>query len=554
MKLKLNLMNSAACVCLAAFSAQADDAMPQTFREATNQIHDMRGMMRAYQLHGAVKTGDLIGSKAVNGDGQNLGKVNDLLLDLQAGRVVQVIVSSGGVLGMGGSLMAVPPGIVHADATNRVVRIDADKNRFEAGPKFVATEYIEQSNQSNAVVEAYTYYNERPFFANARFGTNVFEETSSGIVALNMDGSPANGGGRLMDIVYSQNNLKPTDDNMQDTNAMAGYGQMGTNAADGGGRLMDAANNQRIPGDYSQDTNATANYGALGYTNSTGNAADNGGKLMDIANNQKYPNDNLQDSNTVSGYGMNGGTNAADAWAGGRHMHRAELGYLQRASKLKGLTVKNLQGDSVGTIKDFAVDLGAGRIVAVIISTGGFLDMGNELSAVPPSVLRYNGDHDGVEFDTTKDSLANAPHFKADQWPDVGQPDYEYGVYRAYRVNPYFSTNSYRNSYRNNGMVDADNAGRNVRDRDGRHLTPMDQGNNAEDIRITAQIRKEVVANKGLSVNAKNVKIITLNGQVTLRGPVNTVDEKNTIGDIATRIAQAGNVDNQLEVRATASN
>ena len=93
-----------------------------------------------------------------------------------------------------------------------------------------------------------------------------------------------------------------------------------------------------------------------------------------------------------------------------------------------------------------------------------------------------------------------------------------------------------------------------MRDRDGRNLTPMDQGNNAEDIRITAQIRKEVVANHGLSMNAKNVKIITQNGKVTLRGPVNTQEEKDTIGDIATRIAQAGNVDNELEVKSTARN
>jgi osmotically-inducible protein OsmY len=66
---------------------------------------------------------------------------------------------------------------------------------------------------------------------------------------------------------------------------------------------------------------------------------------------------------------------------------------------------------------------------------------------------------------------------------------------------------------------------------------------------MTAQIRKEVVGTKGLSVNAQNVKIITNAGKVTLRGPVNTADEKRLIGDIATKYAQPGNVDNQLEVK-----
>ena len=79
-------------------------------------------------------------------------------------------------------------------------------------------------------------------------------------------------------------------------------------------------------------------------------------------------------------------------------------------------------------------------------------------------------------------------------------------------------------------------------------LTPLDQGNSQADIDTTAQIRKEILATDGMSMNAKNVKIITMNGHVTLRGPVNSEDEKHQIGDIANRIAQSSNVDNQLEV------
>jgi osmotically-inducible protein OsmY len=56
-----------------------------------------------------------------------------------------------------------------------------------------------------------------------------------------------------------------------------------------------------------------------------------------------------------------------------------------------------------------------------------------------------------------------------------------------------------------------------------------------------------------MSVNAKNVKIITIAGRVTLRGPVNTTEEKRLIGDIADRIARPENVYNQLEVTFTTS-
>ena len=95
--------------------------------------------------------------------------------------------------------------------------------------------------------------------------------------------------------------------------------------------------------------------------------------------------------------------------------------------------------------------------------------------------------------------------------------------------------------------VDRTNTGLNVRDRDGAAMTPMDQNENKADINITADIRKRVVETT-MSVNAHNVKIITQNGKVTLRGPVNTEQEKQDIEKIATEVAGADKVDSQLEV------
>jgi osmotically-inducible protein OsmY len=85
-------------------------------------------------------------------------------------------------------------------------------------------------------------------------------------------------------------------------------------------------------------------------------------------------------------------------------------------------------------------------------------------------------------------------------------------------------------------------------------LTPMDQGNNKADLATTADIRKEIIATKTMSVNAQNVKIITNAGKVTLRGPVNSADEKRLIGEIAGRQARPENIDNQLEVNVATNN
>jgi osmotically-inducible protein OsmY len=93
-----------------------------------------------------------------------------------------------------------------------------------------------------------------------------------------------------------------------------------------------------------------------------------------------------------------------------------------------------------------------------------------------------------------------------------------------------------------------DNTGRNVRDRGGDTMTPGDQSNEKADLNVTQEIRKAIMADESLSMNAKNVKIITANGIVTLRGPVNTPQEKATIEAKAQSIAGANNVDSQLEI------
>jgi len=93
-----------------------------------------------------------------------------------------------------------------------------------------------------------------------------------------------------------------------------------------------------------------------------------------------------------------------------------------------------------------------------------------------------------------------------------------------------------------------DNTGRNVRDRSGATLTPGDQSESAADRTLTQRIRQAVVADDDLSMTAKNVKIITVNGIVTLRGPVKSAQEKDRIEAKAQQIAGATNVESQLEI------
>jgi hyperosmotically inducible protein len=407
MKRTFQIIISVPAVSILGFSVLAQDTSnPNTNATQSPYQHMIQGRDRG-QLKDTVKTSDVIGMSVVNDQGQKLGKVEDLAVDVESGRIVQVIIATGGLLGMGETLTPVPPGVLYHEGDPKVLDLDASADKFNAAPKCAAGKWDEDT-QSNRVVEIYGYYDQKPYFVASQYDRNV-----NGNVAHNYH--PAN-------------------------------------------------------------------------------------------------------------------------------RARSNLGYVQNASKLMGTPVTNLQAEKIGKVENLIVDLPAGRIEAVIVASGGYLGIDDELSAVPPTAFRFDDQHEILQLDATKETLARSPHFKSGQWPDFSQSSYAGGVYHAYHIEPYFNDDA---------TNEPDNTARNLRDRDSHTLTPLDQGNSQADIDTTAQIRKEIMAVDGISVNAKNVKIITMNGHVTLRGPVNSEDEKRQIGEIADRIAQSGNVDNQLEVAQT---
>jgi len=111
------------------------------------------------------------------------------------------------------------------------------------------------------------------------------------------------------------------------------------------------------------------------------------------------------------------------------------------------------------------------------------------------------------------------------------------------------NSNPASRSSSNSEASDTENTERNVRDKSGATLTPEDQKESDVDRKITANIRRAVVGDESLSLNAHNVKIITRNGVVTLRGPVESQAEKAKIGKLARKAAGVKRVNNQLEVK-----
>jgi osmotically-inducible protein OsmY len=97
--------------------------------------------------------------------------------------------------------------------------------------------------------------------------------------------------------------------------------------------------------------------------------------------------------------------------------------------------------------------------------------------------------------------------------------------------------------------VEADNSKVNQRDRAFDAVTPDQQSNNTSDLEVTKNIRQAVVAEKSLSTYFHNIKIITQNGEVTLKGPVRTEAEKMQAEKLARATNGVSRVNNLLSVQ-----
>ena len=98
--------------------------------------------------------------------------------------------------------------------------------------------------------------------------------------------------------------------------------------------------------------------------------------------------------------------------------------------------------------------------------------------------------------------------------------------------------------------TEADNTKRNASEQNKDTDTAEKQSNSKDDLALNEKIRQDVMKVGSLSMNAKNVKIIAQDGKITLKGPVDSQQEKDTICTEAGGIAGKDNVDNQLEVKA----
>ena len=107
-------------------------------------------------------------------------------------------------------------------------------------------------------------------------------------------------------------------------------------------------------------------------------------------------------------------------------------------STLSGNNVRNAEGEDLGSIKDFMIDLDSGYIAYAVLSFGGFLGFGDKLFAIPFEALRVDTDDECFVLDVNKDALDDAPGFDKNDWPSAPERAFITRVYTHYGYDPFY--------------------------------------------------------------------------------------------------------------------
>ncbi len=188
------------------------------------------------------------------------------------------------------------------------------------------------------------------------------------------------------------------------------------------------------------------------------------------------------------------------------------LGYVERSVKIVDLPVGNFQGDKFGKVWSLSFDIPKGRIVNVIVMAPGNF---KTKSIIPATALSFNKERDELLIDDTKLEYADEPRFVFTE--------------EAFGNDNFSHEESYKGP---------------------RTTVALEQGHSYRDIDRTVFISKAIRAAK---LNGRNVQIGTLNGRVTLRGWVPTVEDREQIGAIAIAASRLELVDNQITVGKVAA-
>lgn len=105
----------------------------------------------------------LKGDRVVNAAGEDIGKIDEIMIDTPTGRVAYAVLSFGGFLGMGNKLFAIPWNVLSLDEDKQVFRLNIDKGTLERAPGFDKNDWPDMTDRAWGG-RIYTYYGASPYW------------------------------------------------------------------------------------------------------------------------------------------------------------------------------------------------------------------------------------------------------------------------------------------------------------------------------------------------------------------------------------------------------
>jgi sporulation protein YlmC with PRC-barrel domain len=111
---------------------------------------------------------------------------------------------------------------------------------------------------------------------------------------------------------------------------------------------------------------------------------------------------------------------------------------IMAAGTLEGDRILSTDGDEVGKVKDIMLDVQTGRIAYVVMSSGGFLGIGDKLLAIPWSALTLDTTRKCFLLSVSSERIKNAPGFDKQHWPSMADTTWATSIHQYYGREPYW--------------------------------------------------------------------------------------------------------------------
>lgn len=414
------------------------------------------------------KATDLMGKEVKNPGGEKLGRIEDLVIDPDAGRIIYAVLSYGGILGVGDKLFAIPMSSLALSADYKNFVLSVEKERLRNATGFDKKQWPNMADQRWAT-ETSQYYGATPYW---QLAAEVETDKSDGMkkdeTAKTDRKSTKDGKGAAERRARLATAYMNPAERWQKGSDLVGKSVVENPQGEDCGKIdnliVDVENGRIIYAVLGLDGKQTVVPFATLYLPSDAVKFMFEGTKQQLQSHM-FEKDRLPDFTDKSwAVSIHAAYNQRPYWEAPANDQKgdkaekskntddkhatasAQMWYhpvarWQKITDVIGMQVKNPQAEDLGKIDDVAIDPDSGRIICSVISFGGFLGMGDKLFAIPCGALTPSGNSKFYVLDVARERLKEAAGFDRSHWPNITDERWMRELHKFYGMPVYWEAN-----------------------------------------------------------------------------------------------------------------